>query len=223
MSVYTVYNSNYGCYFISPIAITQRSGINSGKRPFLVQELRFLIAQARCVADVHICYFVDAAEEALHEILVRYYENPELHKYWIHFYGYQREYLTLYTPENHQIADDIYDCFNNPLLHQPGKYIKSYNIPKLLEEEEEVHTEPEVAPSEIDIPPPLASPPSEIIPEVIPEVKKQAFDWMKFKANLDAITEQHPKEERGFQPQPIAPRPSRHYRGRRRNGYGRKY
>lgn len=231
MSFYTVYNPNYGCYFIGLSAITQRSRINSGKRPFLVQELQFLIAQASLIANVNISYVVDDAENALHEILIHYYENPVLHKIWIHFYGYQRDYLTLYTPENHQISDDIYDCFNDALLHQPGKYIESYKIPSLLEEEDEVHTEPEVISEpevssfEIDISSSSSLPPSpsEIVSEVQPEVKQEAkkevFNWMLFKSSLDSITKPHPNEEISFQLQPLAPKTSRRYRGKRRNGH----
>ena len=224
MSVF-VYNVNYECYFYSPYAITQTSCINSGKRPFLEQELKFLITQARLIAGVQICYFVDNAEAALHEILINYYEHPELHKIWIRFYGFQRDYLTLYTPKNHQIADDIYDCFNMPWSHQPGKYIQSYApkesevLPNSIQEEPEVESTP-ILPNSIQEEPEVES---------TPEIKQPRFDWISFGESLDDVARHQfhggvrytPKQEKTTNINPKAnasSNPKCRHRGGKRNG-----
>lgn len=246
---YTIYNENFDCYFCSPFAGAGNSTPEEGKRGFLEQELQFLATMARLITGDEIILDHYNAAVSLTFILRFYYEHPELHKIWCRFYGYQRDTLSLYNQYNHDIANDIYDCFLDPSAYVHGKYIPEREEESEAPPTEEPVAEEPVAEAPVDsVPiestpaeaPPAEEPVAEEEPTPVEEEPSSPFDWSGFADSLGDIvptappsSSSRPKRQPKPQPTPSpkAPRPvsekdplpSRRYRGgKRAGGYKRK-
>lgn len=96
----------------------------SGKRIITKFEAQLLVSHLSLFTSKPIEPFSSntLAEDFLYWYLKQVYQYQELRSFWVRYYDSQSECLTLHTPENHMIADDIYNCNIDPSRFIENKY-----------------------------------------------------------------------------------------------------
>lgn len=186
---------------------------HSGKRILTLVEARYLASAVafRIGKPIPVNPQI-TAEEFLYWFLMNVVRTPSLHAFWVQFIDSQMDCLSLHTPENHYVSDDIHYCVDHPGRRPNGDYsmttkyvVREEAVRRYLRQREEASIsfrqqkealqivkreepvlEDQMIPAEEPVSVPIEAAGVQTAPQEVakPAPEVSPFDWSSFKAEF---------------------------------------